>query len=76
MTDVPTTSPLASLERRDAVFVLHLGHGENRLDGPWLGAVDGLDWLGAHAEAIPAFSEGMQRRYAPVLDALVAPVAA
>jgi hypothetical protein len=50
MTDVPTTSPLASLERRDR--------------------------LGAHAEAIPAFSEGMQRRYAPVLDALVAPVAA
>jgi enoyl-CoA hydratase/carnithine racemase len=35
-----TTPALPRLERRDAVFFLDLGDGENRLNGPWLDAVN------------------------------------
>jgi enoyl-CoA hydratase/carnithine racemase len=40
MTETTTPASLPWLERRDAVFLLDLGGGENRLNGRWLDAVN------------------------------------
>ncbi len=95
---------MPSLTRRDDVFLLDLGDGENRFNPDWVGSLNqlldeveaapapralvttangkiwsnGLDleWMGANADALPAFITQVQSLFARVLTLGVPTVAA